>query len=191
MSNWETYPSFEKAPTMPLATIMILTALIGQTAKVDERLEFMKTEAAAYHLGMEGNRGMPLKFQEEPAFRLGKQPADDVEDGAIFFWVDDFFKDKTWSTLRLLPTPVARYGKEGSAVIGGALFAFAIGTDPEVCVFLEVRQGNAGPEWFYAMGPLTCFSVKGTYKNKEVWDLRRRNVGGDPKACYYITVEKL
>ena len=261
---------------MPFATFAILASLIGQTAKVDERLEFMKTEAAAYRLEREVNRGVPLKFRAEPAFRLGKQPADDVEDGAIFFWLGedgrpeaslqiflvknatapngmwahefnslstdslvgtrrglpswspsqpgveyhrlddvpkpaatavlrarqmrammqdfhatDYFKDKSWSDLRLLPTPVARYGKAGAAVIDGALFAFAIGTDPEVCVFLEARQGKEGPEWFYAMGPMTCFSVKATYKNTEVWDLPRRRPDGNPKVPYYITVEKL
>ncbi len=261
---------------MPVATIVILAALIGQTAKVDERLEFMKAEAAAYRLEKKGDGAAPLKLRAEPAFRLGKQPADDVEDGAIFFWLGkdgrpeaslqiflvknatapngmwahefnslstdslvgtrrglpswspsrpgleyhrlddvpkpaataalrarqmraimqdfhatDYFKDKAWSHLRLLPTPVARYGKEGAAVIDGALYAFAIGTDPEVCVFLEARQGNDGPEWFYAMGPLTCFSVKGTYKTKEVWDLPRRRPDGNPNVPYFITVEKL
>jgi hypothetical protein len=261
---------------MPFATFAILASLIGQTARVDERLEFMKTEAAAYRLEREVNRGVPLKFRAEPAFRLGKQPADDVEDGAIFFWLGedgrpeaslqvflvknatapngmwahefnslstdslvgtrrglpswspsrpgveyhrpddvpkpaatavlrarqmraimqdfhatDYFKDKSWSDLRLLPTPVARYGKAGAAVIDGALFAFAIGTDPEVCVFLEARQGKEGPEWFYAMGPMTCFSVKGTYKKTEVWDLPRRRPDGNPNVPYYITVEKL
>jgi hypothetical protein len=261
---------------MPVATIVILAALTGQMAKVDERLEFMKAEAAAYRLAKQGNRAAPLKFREEPAFRLGKQPADDVEDGAIFFWLSedgrpeaslqvflvknatapngmwahefnslstdslvgtrrglpswspsqpgleyhrldgvpkpaatatvrlrqmraimqdfhatDYFKDKTWSELRLLPTPVARYGKDGSAVIDGALFAFVIGTDPEACVFLEARQGKDGPEWFFAMGPLTCFSLKGTYKKKDVWDLPRRWPVGNPKFPYYITIEKL
>jgi len=96
-----------------------------------------------------------------------------------------------WSDLRLLPTPVARYRNEGSAVIDGVLFVFAIGTDPDACVFLEVRQGKAGPEWFYAVGPMTCFSVKGTYKKKEVRDLPRRRPDGNPKVPYYITVEKL
>jgi hypothetical protein len=261
---------------MPVATIVILATLIGQTAKVDERLEFMKAEAAAYRLEKRGDRVTPLKFREEPAFRLGKQPADDVEDGAIFFWmrqdgrpeaslqiflvknatapngmwahefnslsteslggtrrglpswspsqpgveyhrldnvpkpagtaavrarqmrsimrdfrVTDYFKDKSWSDLRLLPTPVALYGKEGSPVIDGALFVFVIGTDPEACAFIEARQGKEGPEWFYALAPLGCFSLKGTYKKKEVWDLPRRWPVGNPKVPYYITVEKL
>jgi hypothetical protein len=261
---------------MHLATIATLAALIGQAARADGRLEYMKSEAAAYRLETGHNRASPLKLREEPVFRLGKQAADDVEDGAIFFWLgqdgrpeaslqiflvknatapdgmwahefnslstepligtrrgrpswspsrsgleyrrlddvprpaatavlrarqmraimrdfnaSDQFKDQSWSDLRLLPTPVARYGKEGSAVIDGAVFVFAMGTDPEVCVFLEARQGKEGPRWFYAFGPMTCFSVKGTYKSKEVWDLPRRRPHGDPKEPYYITVEKL
>jgi hypothetical protein len=60
-----------------------------------------------------------------------------------------------------------------------------------VCVFVEVRQGKDGAQWFYAMGPLTCFSVKGTYEKKEVWDLPRRRPDGNPMGPYYITVEKL
>ena len=261
---------------MPLATIAILAALIGQTTRVDERLDYMKSEAAAYRFETVADPSVSLKFREEPAFRLGKQPADDVEDGAIFFWLGadgrpeaslqiflvknadtpngmwahefislttdslvgtrrgnsswspdrpgieyhrlddapkpaftpalrarqmrailqdfhatDQFKDRSWSDLRLLPTPIARYGKEGAAVIDGALFAFAIGTDPEACVFLEAREGKDGPEWYYAMGPMTCFSVKGTYKKKQVWDLPRRWPDGNPRVPYYITIEKL
>jgi len=107
------------------------------------------------------------------------------------FRVSDYFKDKAWSDLRLLPTPVARFGKEGAAVIDGGLFAFVIGTDPEACVFLEVRRGKDGPEWFYAMGPLTCFSLKGAYKNKEVWDLPRRSTGSNSNNPYYNVVEPL
>lgn len=74
---------------MSLATIAILAALIGQTPKVDGRVQFMKGEAAAYQLKKRGDRAASLKFQPEPVFRLGKQPADDVEDGAIFFWIGE------------------------------------------------------------------------------------------------------
>jgi hypothetical protein len=261
---------------MPFATIAILAALIGQTPRVDDRLEFMKAEAATYRLKREGNRAALLELREEPAFRLGKQPADDVEDGAIFLWLGengrpeaslqiflvknatapngmwahefnslttdsltgtrrgrpswspkrpgleyhrlddvpkpaatatlrarqmraiihnfgatDYFKDRAWTELRLLPTPIARYGKEGSLVIDGALFVFVTGTDPEACVFLEARQGKQGPEWFYSLGPLGCFSLKGAYKKHEVWDLPRRRPNGNPNEPYYITVEKL
>ncbi len=49
-----------------------------------------------------------------------------------FSATDDFLK-KGWSHLRLMPKPWLRYGKAGSAVEDGALFAFALGTEPEVC----------------------------------------------------------
>jgi hypothetical protein len=261
---------------MFLTVVFTFAAVIGQNPKMDERLDFMKAEAAAYRLAKRADRVALLKFREEPAFRLGKQPADDVEDGAIFLWlgedgrpeaslqiflvknstapnglwahefnsfstgsltgtrrggpswsparpgveyhrlddvpkpaattaararqmrammhsfhIADYFKDKSWTDLRLLPTPVARYGKEGAAVIDGALFAFVIGTDPEACVFLEARPGKDGPEWFYAMGPLSCYSLKGAYKSKEVWDLPRRQPRGNPNEPYYIIVERL
>jgi hypothetical protein len=259
---------------MQFATIAILAAFVGQTPKVDGRLEFMKAEAAAYRFAKAGNRAVPLTFREDPAFRLGKQPADNVVDGAIFLWlgedgrpeaslqifmvkhteapqpiwahefnsfssesllgtrrglpswsprrpgveyhrlddvpkpaataalrlrqmraimqnfkVKDYFKDKSWTELRLLPTPVARYGKEGAAVIDGALFAFVTGTDPEACVFLEARQGKQGAEWFYALAPLTCYWLKGSYKNAEVWDLPRRPDGGSASGPYFVFVE--
>jgi len=261
---------------MPGVTLAILAGLVGQAEKADTRLGFMKAEAAAYRFERQSQRGVPLKLGTEPAFRLGKQPADDVEDGAIFLWlgddgrpeaslqiflvknatapngmwahefnllsteslvgtrrglpswspsrpgvdyrrltdvpkprvtpalrarqmrdiakdfhVTDYFKDKAWSDLRLLPTPVARYGKEGTPVIDGALFVFAIGTDPEACVFLEARTTDTGSEWFFAMASLSCFSLKGSYKKSEVWDLPRRVPAGNPNEPYYITVEKL
>jgi hypothetical protein len=263
---------------MSHAMILIVASVIGQDARVDKRLEFMKAEAAAYRIKKAGDRGFRLKLREEPAFRLGKQPADDVEDGAIFLWlgedsrpecslqifrvknalwpngawayelnslsadslasthrgspywspnrpgleyhrlegndvpkpaasatlrarqmrsiaqdfhVTDYFKDKSWTELRLLPTPIARYGRENAAVIDGALFAFVTGTDPEACVLVEARQGKNGPEWFYALGSFSCWSLKGEYKNKEVWDLPRRWPNGNLNEPYFITVEVL
>jgi hypothetical protein len=263
---------------MSHAAILIVAAVIGQDAKVDERLGFMKAEAVGYRISKRSDGAAPLILGKETAFRLGKQPADDVEDGAIFLWlgedgrpeaslqlflvknatapngmwahesnslstgslagtrrgqpswspnwpgveyhrldgddvpkpgvtpalrarqmrsiaqgfrITDYFKDKSWTELRLLPTPIARSGRESAAVIDGALFAFVIGTDPEACVFVEARQGKNGPEWFYAMGPFSCYSLKGECKNNEMWDLPRRRPNGNPNEAYYIVVEPL
>ena len=54
-----------------------------------------------------------------------------------FSATDDFLRGG-WSQLRLLPKPWHRYGKGGSGVEDGALFAFAIGTDPEVFLMIGV-----------------------------------------------------
>ncbi|MEJ7636493.1 MAG: hypothetical protein WKF75_00510 [Singulisphaera sp.] len=37
------------------------------------------------------------------------------------FSAEDYFKDKSWNTLRLLSRPLARYGKPGSDLVDGAL----------------------------------------------------------------------
>lgn len=264
---------------MTLPTIAILaSAALGQAgAKADEKLDFMKGRAAAYRLSkdVDAGRASPLALRDEPAFRLGRQPADDILDGAIFFWTDedgrpevalqlfliqnaretkglwihefislsretlsgrvndaptwsprrpgveehalpdapkpaasatqrlrqmrtiaqefrvtDKFKEKTWDELRLLPTPVARYGgKAGSKVIDGALFAFATGTDPEAFLFVEAREGPDGPRWHYALAPMTCFDLKATRAGKEVWDLPFRRETHDTARPYFVLTE--
>ena len=68
------------------------------------------------------------------------------------FRASDNFKRKGWSELRLLPTPITRYGKDGTAPSDGALFAFVLGTDPEVFLFLEISSGKSGPVWQYCAG---------------------------------------
>jgi hypothetical protein len=235
-----------------------------------ERLKFMKESVEIYQLTLGGDRSTVLKLQEKPAFRLGKQYATDLEDGAIFLWTgadgrpeaaiqvfeikdsqypqglwihefsslspatltanrrgqarwtprtpgvafkpvpdaprpaesvaqrtrqmrsmaagfraSDDFKHKGWSELRLLPTPIARYGASGTKLIDGALFAFVLGTDPEVFLFLEVRPGKEGPEWQYAMAPMTIYPVKGSYKGKAVWELPDRDPSWDPSKPFF------
>ncbi|MDB5350351.1 MAG: hypothetical protein JWN86_1598 [Planctomycetota bacterium] len=254
---------------------ILATATLGQTAKVDERLDLMKAKAAEYRFERDGGRKSALKLQAEPAFRMGKQPADDIEEGAIFFWLDDTgrpeaavqifliknsndplglwihefislspealagtrggvtswsprkpglefhplpgaprpsatvsqrgrqmralaqqfhasdkFKEKTWADLRLLPTPIARFGKEGTTLIDGSLFTFVMGTDPEAFLFIEARPGNDGPEWHYAFAPMTCYDLKGTLAGKNVWDLPYRRINKDPALPYFIRTEK-
>jgi len=107
------------------------------------------------------------------------------------FRVADKFKEKTWDDLRLLTTPVARYGgKAGSRVIDGALFAFVTGTDPEAFLFVEAREGESGPGWHYALAPMTCFDLKATHAGKGVWSLPYRRESHDPSLPYFIRTEK-
>ena len=60
------------------------------------------------------------------------------------FRAHDNFGDGGWEVLRLLPTPITRYGKPGGAPVDGALYAFVEGTDPEVFLFLECARMTAG-----------------------------------------------
>ncbi len=257
------------------ATILILAAsLLAQPARADEKLDYMKGVASSYRFALDGDRSGPLRLQSDPAFRMGKQSADDVLDGAIFFWagdegrpeavaqifevknadgpgghwvqefisispgtfasdrdgrpswnprkpgvefrpipgapkpadsqaarsrqmralalefhVSDNFKNKGWSGLRLLPTPVARFGKPGSGVLDGALFTFALATDPEAFVFIEAREANGGLEWQYAFAPMGCFEMKGTHKGKVVWEVPYKKDAYDPSRTYFVRLD--
>src|SRR5262249_15298344 len=92
------------------------------------------------------------------------------------FKAEDNFGDQgSYEVLRLLTTPVARYGKPGAVPEDGALFAFVEGTDPEVFLFLEVRKGPGGPEWQYACAPMSCWPLRVRHKAELVWELPRRN----------------
>jgi hypothetical protein len=235
-----------------------------------ERLKFMKDSVRSYELTLGGDRGAILKLQEKPVFRLGKQYATDLEDGAIFVWTgengrpeaaiqvfqvkyaqeprgrwmheftslaptpftalrsgqpwwspttpglefkpvpdapkpaqsaaqrarqmralaegfraSDAYGTKGWSELRLLPTPISRYGESGTKLVDGALFAFVIGTDPEVFLFLEARPAKQGLQWEYALAPMTVYAVKGSYQGTAGWELPDRQPSADPSKPFF------
>ena len=100
------------------------------------------------------------------------------------FIADDDFRASGWVALRLLTTPIVRYGKSGGTPEDGAAFAFVEGTDPEVFLFVESRAGKAGPDWQYALAPMGCWAAKVKHKGREVWDLPRRSTG-DPNQPIY------
>lgn len=93
------------------------------------------------------------------------------------FRAEDDFWGRGWQDLRLLPTPIARYGKAGGTPEDGALFAFVLGTDPEAFLFIEARPGANGPEWQFAWAPMTCWGLKAEHQGRAVWSLGTRNSG--------------
>lgn len=52
------------------------------------------------------------------------------------------------SELRLLPQPIFRYQQDGDHTTDGGLFAFSMGTDPEVLLWIESVSGESGPPRF-------------------------------------------
>lgn len=95
---------------------------------------------------------------------------------------------KTWHTLRPLTKPLARYGKAGTDVVDGALFAYVLTTDPEVYLLLEVRAGKGGPEWQFAFAPEANAPMRGSWKGKNVWDFPFQDLGSDGGAPYFVWV---
>ena len=71
--------------------------------------------------------------------------------------------------MRLLTQPIFRYQSQSAKIIDGAIFAFVQGTDPEVLLMLEVREGATGPEWQYALARMNSVVFRVRYKDREVW----------------------
>ncbi len=57
--------------------------------------------------------------------------------------------DKQPSKLTLIPQPLVRYQSESQGIIDGAVFSYAVGTDPEVLVVIEARKSSDGSPRFY------------------------------------------
>ncbi len=98
---------------------------------------------------------------------------------------DDLDAKSRYTALRLLTTPVARYGKAGGTPEDGALFAFAEGTDPEVFLFVEARPGKDGLEWQYACAPMSCWPLRVTHGGRIVWEVPRR-YSDDRSRPFYV-----
>jgi hypothetical protein len=77
--------------------------------------------------------------------------------------------------LRLITQPIHQYTAEKSDAIGGGVFLFCQGTDPEVILLLEARPGRDRPAWHYALAPFTDYGLSVTLGGTEVWSLDRNH----------------
>lgn len=128
----------------------------------------------------------PLPDAPAPG-RTSAQRQRQMRELAKRFKASDDFHRKGWCELRLLPTPVATYGKAGSQTLDGAHFALVLGTDPEVFLFLEARPGSNGLEWHYALAPMTVFELKVSYQEKPIWSLPNREPANDASRPFFDT----
>lgn len=87
----------------------------------------------------------------------------------------DFRQNETGEkqALRVLPQPVYRYQSITAELIDGAVFAFVLGTDPEVLLLLEARQGTDGPEWLYSLARMNNHSLIVTRNENLVMEFER------------------
>jgi hypothetical protein len=82
--------------------------------------------------------------------------------------------DSRWE-LRLITQPIYQYNasKEPANTLGGGVFLFCQGTDPEVVLLLEAREMNGRRTWHYALAPFTDYGLTVTLDGKEVWSLAK------------------
>lgn len=96
-----------------------------------------------------------------------------------------FPEGSVWQ-LRLLPTPLLRYGNPSGPARDGAIFALCQDSDPDVFLMLEVRPNGSKLEWHFAMGPLTSRETNGWYDDRLVWSKPQIAPASDPKRPYVV-----
>ncbi|MEX2137886.1 MAG: hypothetical protein WD894_01405 [Pirellulales bacterium] len=72
--------------------------------------------------------------------------------------------------LRLLPTEIHRYSDAQSGLVDGAAFAFVVGSNPEVILFVEAHKADSGElSWKYGLARMTAAEMTFLLGDTEVW----------------------
>jgi hypothetical protein len=74
-------------------------------------------------------------------------------------------------TPRLLPKPLYRYDAPQTKTLDGGLFAFVLGTDPELMVLVECDTGAEKPEWRFGAGRMNRDALRLKRKGETVWEV--------------------
>lgn len=92
---------------------------------------------------------------------------------------EQYQEDEAWQ-LRQLATPLLQYEAASEGVLDGGLFAFVVGTNPEVVLLIEAHDRSSDAErqsvWMYAFAPLTGYAVTAHHNGGEVWSAERRKL---------------
>lgn len=75
--------------------------------------------------------------------------------------------------LRLMASPLYRYSSHDKAEADGALFAFVMGTDPEVMLLVESRKTDSGLKWFFLAARHSYTTLFLRHNDREVWRYTR------------------
>ncbi len=74
------------------------------------------------------------------------------------------------SQLRLMVQPLYRYANEKSGLIDGAIFSFALGTNPEALLLLECRKTGESPAWQAAFVRFGANAFQARRGDAMVWE---------------------
>ena len=95
-------------------------------------------------------------------------------------------------TPRLLPRPLYRYDTAQTRILDGALFAFVLGTDPELMVLLECDTAGSKPEWRFGVARMNRDAIRLKHKDKTVWEAAsfRKHTPEDPYYFFGLPVPR-
>jgi hypothetical protein len=89
-------------------------------------------------------------------------------------------------TPRLLPKPLYRYDAERTKTLDGALYAFVLGTDPEVLLLLECDMAAAKPEWRFGAARMNRYRILLKRKGETVWEVAGLKETGPQDAYLFL-----
>ncbi|MEX2137865.1 MAG: hypothetical protein WD894_01300 [Pirellulales bacterium] len=94
--------------------------------------------------------------------------------------------------LRMMPQWLYRYGREGTECLDGAIFSFAMGTDPEAVLLLEAFKTNDDAyQWQFAFVRQTSAALEGRWKKDVVWSAERTPIDVNPALPHRTLRESL
>jgi hypothetical protein len=78
---------------------------------------------------------------------------------------------ETREEMRVLSSPIHRYGQVDSALQDGVIFGLATsGTNPSMLILIELRGNKeSGPEWYYGIVKMTSDEVHLRLDDSEIW----------------------
>lgn len=71
--------------------------------------------------------------------------------------------------LRLIPQPLFRYESDAAGVVDGAIFSFAVATDPEALLLVESYKTDDGSSWRYAFARFHYWELDARLDGQAVW----------------------
>jgi hypothetical protein len=87
---------------------------------------------------------------------------------------------------RLLPRPLYRYDAKLTKALDGALYAFVLGTDPELTLLLECDTAAARPDWRFGIGRMNRDAIRVLRKGEKVWEAPALTGDGFEEAYCFL-----
>jgi hypothetical protein len=93
-----------------------------------------------------------------------------IKQAAQKFSASEEWQGQTYQ-LRMMPQPILQYEDKEEGVIEGAVFVWAHGTNVEILMFLEARQGeNGAKHWAAGFARLSGASLDVDYNGQDFWN---------------------
>jgi hypothetical protein len=89
-------------------------------------------------------------------------------------------------TPRLLPRPLYRYDAAKAGTLDGGLFAFVLGTDPELLLLLECDTAATPAGWRFGVGRMNRDAIRLRRKGRTVWEAASTRKHSPEDPYYYF-----